>query len=87
MDPTILICYQLYHPVIDDKVRACNCNVLSIFLLYCWVILIGCLQCFDTVGWASGRASGIVILSGVRCKWFALSSSWCHCHPIHFLHC
>ena len=50
-----------------------------------------CLQCFDTVGWASGRASGLqkklsdevlVWLSvwsevQIVCIW----SSWCHCHP------
>jgi len=27
-----------------------------------WVIHLKCLQCFDTVGWASGRASGLWIL-------------------------
>ena len=48
-------------------------------------------QCFSTVGWASGRVSGLQKLSGevlerlsvrrelqVICIW----SSWCHCHPI-----
>jgi len=45
------------------------------------VILDACLQCFDAVGWAAGRASGLKkklngrywhgYLSGVRCKGFA----------------
>jgi len=28
-----------------------------------------CLQCFDTVGWASGRASGLYRLSGEVLVW------------------
>jgi len=47
-----------------------------------------CLQCFDAVGWASGRAFGpksdevLVWLSvwskvQIVCLW----SCWCHCHP------
>jgi len=49
------------------------------------------LQCFDAVGWASGRASGLQKIDWwgagmVIClDWgamFALWSSWCHCHSI-----
>ena len=42
------------------------------------------LQCFDTVGWAAGRASGGVLAwlsvwSEVQtCIW----PSWCHCHSL-----
>jgi len=51
-----------------------------------------CLQCFDTVGWVSGGATGLskiewwgagVVIwleQGANCMW----SSWCHCHPISF---
>jgi len=45
-----------------------------------------CLQCFNTVGWASGTASGLCwvmrcchgYLSAMRCIW----PSWCQYHPI-----
>jgi len=50
-----------------------------------------CLQCFDAVGWAAGRASGLWKLSGEVLAWLSvwsevqmicIWSSWCHCHPI-----
>jgi len=31
--------------------------ISGIFIFY--LILYACLQCFDTVGWAAGRASGL----------------------------
>ena len=49
-----------------------------------------CLQCFDTVGWASGSASGLQKLSDEVLVWLSICSevqivcvwsSWCHCHP------
>ena len=48
-----------------------------------------CLQCSDTVGWASGRASGLwvwgvgVVISsaGSEVQIVCIWSSWCHCHP------
>ena len=48
------------------------------------------LQCFDTVGWASGRASGLLKLSDEVLVWLSvwcevqivcMWSSWCHCRP------
>ena len=47
-----------------------------------------CLQCFDAVGWAAGRASGLWKLSGGVLAWLSVWSevqtciwpSWCHCH-------
>ena len=48
------------------------------------------LQCFDTVGWASGRASGLWKLSDGVLAWLSvwsevqivcIWSSWCHCIP------
>jgi len=30
----------------------------------CYVSIVICLQCFDAVGWAAGRASGLQKLSG-----------------------
>jgi len=53
-----------------------------------------CLQCFDTVGWVSGRASGLQKLSNEVMAWLSVCSlcckvqmifiwsSWCHCHPV-----
>ena len=55
---------------------------------YC-VILCGiCLQCFDAIGWSSGRASGLQKWWGAgmfvwsEVKMICVLSSWCHCHPI-----
>ena len=51
----------------------------------------GYLQCFDTVGWASGRALACKKLSEEVLVWLSVYSkvqmisiwtSWCHCHPI-----
>jgi len=49
-------------------------------------------QCFDAVGWAAGRASGLSKkLSGEVLAWLSvwskvqmicIWSSWCYCHPI-----
>ena len=47
-----------------------------------------CLQCFDAVGWAAGRAPGLWKLSGEVLAWLSVWSevqtcirpSWCHCH-------
>ena len=36
-----------------------------------------CLQCFDTVGWAAGRASGLYKLSGGVLAWL---SAWSEVH-------
>ena len=48
------------------------------------------LQCFDDVGWATGRASGLQKLSGGVLAWLFVWSdvqtcirpSWCHCHSL-----
>jgi len=48
------------------------------------------LQCFDTVGWVAGRASGLQKLSGGVLAWLSVWSevqtciwlSWCHCHSL-----
>jgi len=34
--------------------------------------------------WPVNNISDVLLvwLSGVRCRWSALWSSWCHCHPI-----
>ena len=49
-----------------------------------------CLQCFDAVGWAAGRASGLKKLSGGVLAWLLVWSyvqtcirpSWCHCRSM-----
>jgi len=49
-----------------------------------------CLQCFDTVGWAAGRASGLWKLSGGVLAWLSVWSevqtciwpSGCYCHSL-----
>jgi len=48
------------------------------------------LQCFDAVGWAAGRASGLKKPSGEVLAWLSVWSevqtcicpSWCHCHSL-----
>ena len=40
-----------------------------------------CLQCFDAVGWASGRAPGLLKLSVSEVQTVCIWSSWCRCHP------
>ena len=48
------------------------------------------LQCFDAVGWVTGRASGLYKLSGRVLVWLSVWSevqtcpwpSWCHCHSM-----
>ena len=61
-----------------------NCYVPFTYLLT------QCLQCFNTVGWASGRASGLQKLSDevIWCGYVwsevqivCILSSWCHCYP------
>ena len=53
-------------------------------------VRVHCLQCFDTVCWASGIASGLQKLSDEVLVWLSvwsevqivfMWSSWCHCHP------
>ena len=60
--------------------------VFSLLFLYLYL----CLQCFDAVGWAAGRASGLKKLSGGVLAWLSVWSevqtciwpSWCHCHSL-----
>ena len=60
-----------------------------------WLLLLllcvcNCLQCFDAVGWAAGRASVLWKLSGGVLAWLSVWSevqtciwpSWCHCHSL-----
>jgi len=51
---------------------------------------LNCFLCFDTISWASGRASGLYKLSDEVLVWLSFCSkvqivciwsSWCHCHP------
>ena len=59
-------------------------------LILSYVLLFLCLQCFDAVGWATGRASGLKKLSGGVLTWLFVWSemqtciwpSWCHCHSL-----
>ena len=49
-----------------------------------------CLQCFDAVGWATGRASGLWKTEWWVLAWLSVWSevqtciwpSWCHCHSL-----
>jgi len=45
----------IYAPLLDAR---CLCDVFF-FLDIHWLVLCGCLQCFDAVAWASGKASGL----------------------------
>ena len=59
-------------------------------LCFSLVSLNGCLQCLDTVGWASGRVPDLYKLSDGVLVWLSvwsevqivgMWSSWCQCHP------
>jgi len=71
--------------------KSTNCNTISWSL---WFVLDSMsnlfLQCFDTVGWTSWRASGLWKLSDEVLVWLSvwsevqivcMWSSWCHCIP------
>jgi len=68
-------------------------HAVYIHTMHCIVymcICLQCLQCFHTVGWAVGRASGLKKLSGRVLAWLSVWStvqtciwpSWCHSHPL-----
>ena len=72
---------------IDPVTRYVHWSRASASRLY--FVVIGCLQCFDAVGWAAGRASGLLKkLSGagvVICLERGADlhmPSWCHCHSL-----
>jgi len=59
-------------------------------LLWCYYCSYLCLQCFETGGWASGRASSLQKWSDEVLAWSSVCSevqtvciwfSWCLCHP------
>ena len=62
-----------------------NCCVRLI-----WRFDLICLHCFDAVGWAAGKASGLWKQSGGVLVWLSVWSkvqtciwpSWCHCHSL-----
>jgi len=65
--------------------------------IICFLVrLVPCLQCFDTAGWVSGRASGLQknwvlrcwhhYLSEERCKCFAYGSADAIATPSLWLH-
>ena len=63
---------------------------LSSLLFDLFISSVSCVQCFDAVGWAAGRASGLWKLSGGVLAWLSVWSevqtcmwpSWCHCHSL-----
>ena len=68
------------------------CYFMVCFFAFFLNWLSKCLQCFDAVGWATGRASGLwKNLSGGVLAWLSVWSemqtciwpSWCHCHSLH----
>ena len=92
---SLYVCWEsgTRYPKILFRLLICRC-VLVVWYEYipAWPITIGvCLQCFDTVGWAPGRASGMQKkLSGWMLAWLLVWSemqtciwpSWCHCHSL-----
>ena len=48
----------LFTIVYNDAIISSNIK-LDCFLLFLLLIVFYCLQCFDAVGWAAGRASGL----------------------------
>ena len=70
---------------------ACIVSIITVLILSClFKVQRWCLQCFDAVGWAAGRASGLQKTSGGVLAWLSVWSevqtciwpSWCHCHSL-----
>ena len=69
-----------------------DCSSAVAYHLGCMYVF--CLRCFDAVGWAAGRASGLQknwalgcwcgCLSGARCREYAdlHMPNWCHWHSL-----
>jgi len=53
-DPNFVVCITNFHL----RASLCNLAVLLVSLYHC-VAVTSFLQCFDTIGWASGRASAL----------------------------
>ena len=75
---------------LHDQVTNHDCISSSLFIFDEYCASSARLQCFDTVGWASGRASGLYRLNDEVLVWLSvwsevqivyIWSSWCHCHP------
>ena len=43
-------------------------------LVFSSLVVVSCLQCFDAVGWAAGRASGLEKLSSEVLAWLSVWS-------------
>ena len=74
---------RTYH----DTLHCSRGKVITVHNNVLWM----CLQCFDAVGQAAGRTSGLWKLSGEVLVWLSvwskvqmicIWSSWCHYHPI-----
>ena len=50
-------------------------------------VLNNCLQCFDTVGWAAGRASGLYKKSGGVPAWLSVWLSGYLLYSLYYLQC
>ena len=51
--------YQLTRVVLDKRPLTGCSSYLFVFNFFCKWMASECLQCFDAVGWAAGRASGL----------------------------
>ena len=64
--------------------------IIIIVIILLRLLFTYCLQCFDTVGWAAGRASGLQktecwsagMLSACSEVQTCIYPSWCHCHSL-----
>jgi len=57
----IVFLHFWYQPtrVVPDKGPLSGCVCVCVLTIVVCVLFLFCLQCFDAVGWAAGRASGL----------------------------
>jgi len=75
---------------ITNKMCQSHANVAVAHIYPTKTLCLCVVQCFDAVGWAAGRASGLQKLSGGVLAWLSVCSkvqpcmwpSWCHCYSL-----
>jgi len=81
------------HKFLATPLHSWNCFNKGRFVCVGIFVVLGffCLQCFDAVGWVSGRVYGLQkTMSGGALAWLSvwrevqtcIWSSWCHCHSL-----
>ena len=54
-----MFCFNEFAFTVQVKHKINSIQILGFILICLYYTIIYCLQCFDAVGWAAGRASGL----------------------------